>query len=66
VAYLRAMSRRPGFLASLAAGLLFATAAARNEPVVRTALIAVGVVVVLVIVGFVVWRVGTEDGVPRP
>ena len=66
MAYLRAMSRRPGFLATLAAGLLFAAAAARDEPVVKTTLVAVGVLIALVAVGFVVWRLGTEDGVPRP
>ena len=65
LAYLRAMYRKPGFLGFLGAALLLAVAAGLHGPKLRSAVIAVGILVGIVIVGFVVWRVGTEDGVPR-
>lgn len=64
--YLRAMYRKPGFFGFVGAALLFAAAAGRNGSVLHSALITVGVLVGIVSLGFVVWRLGTEDGVPRP
>jgi hypothetical protein len=65
LAYLWAMSGKPGFLALFGAALFFGAAGSWHEPLLRSALMIVGVLVAVLAVGFVVWRLGTEEGVPR-
>jgi hypothetical protein len=59
------MATKPGFLGLLGAALVFAVAGMWHEPFVRSVLVVADVLIALLIVGFIVWRLGTEDGVPR-
>jgi hypothetical protein len=54
LAYLRAMAGKPGSLALLGAALVFVAVGNRHEPLMRTALTVVGVLAVILAVGFIV------------